>query len=209
MSQAPLIESFTFPGEDRNFGGASLYVDLVPSSSWAQNARSVLSAQQWKRVSTIVKLRCKNMCEACGSPELIKNKCFIEAHERWHYDLGTSTQSLRRLVGLCSRCHRATHFGFAASRGLEKPAMKQLERVNNWSSATALNHVKDAFATWRLRNGVRWSVDVSLLSIISDQKGASSCIGVCHIHEGKCLGCARPALQIFQGTEVSEVSHAG
>ena len=209
MSQAPLIESFAFPGEDRNFGGASLYVDLVPSSSWAQNARSVLSAQQWKRVSTIVKLRCKNLCEACGAQEQPKSKCFIEAHERWHYDLATSTQTLCRLVGLCSRCHRATHFGFAASRGLEKPALKQLERVNNWTSSTALAHVKDAFSTWRLRSGVRWSVDVSLLSIISEQKGSSSCIGVCHIHEGKCLGCARPPLQIFQGASAVENGYVG
>ena len=199
MSQASLIGSFIFPEEDRSFGGGSLSVDMVPSSSWAQNARSVLSAAQWKRVSLIVKIRCNAICEACGAPEQIKNKCYIEAHERWHYDLASSTQTLRRLVGLCSRCHRATHFGFATARGLDKQALKQLEKVNSWTPLTAQSHVKEAFATWRLRSSIRWSVDVSLLSAFSDTKGPATCIGVCHIHEGKCLGCARSERQIFQG----------
>lgn len=198
MSQKPLIESFVFPGEDRSFGSASLYVDLVPSSSWAQNARSLLSAAQWKRVSLIVKIRCKAICESCGAPEQIKNKCYIEAHERWQYDLASSTQTLRRLVGLCSRCHRATHFGFAAARGLDRQALKQLEKVNTWTPLVAQSHVKEAFATWRLRSAIKWSVDVSFLSVFINPKGPANCIGVCHIHEGKCLGCDRSELQIFQ-----------
>jgi hypothetical protein len=207
MLAAPLVESFIFPGEDRSFGGDSLFVDLVPSSSWAQNARSVLSAAQWKRVSLIVKLRCKGICEACGAPEQAKNKCYIEAHERWNYDLASSTQKLRRLVGLCSRCHRATHFGFAASRGLGKAALKQLERVNGWSPSTAQSHVKQAFSDWEIRSSIRWSVDVSLLAGFQDQK-ASACIGVCHIHEGRCLGCNRQEKDIFQRVEIPGGNHA-
>lgn len=197
MNRAPLIESFLFRGEDRGFGGNSLFVDLVPSSSWAQNARAVLSPSEWKRVSLIVKHRCRATCEACGASEDAPRKCFIEAHERWHYDMAHANQTLRRLVGLCSRCHRATHFGFAASKGMAQPALRQLEKVNKWSKDQALDHVKNAFDVWNARSAVEWSIDMSILDEFKGSQKIKKCISVCHIHEGKCLGCTRKPAEIF------------
>lgn len=197
MSQAPLIESFLFKGENRGFGGNALFVDLVPSSSWAQNARALLSPSQWKRVSLIVKYRCHSMCEACGIQEDKAKKCFIEAHERWDYDIQSANQTLKRLIGLCSRCHRATHFGFAASKGMAQPALRQLEKVNKWSKEQALDHVKQAFSLWEIRSAIKWSIDTTILDEFRSNQKAKKCIGVCHIHDGRCLGCTRKPSEIF------------
>ncbi|EQD31721.1 hypothetical protein B2A_13732, partial [mine drainage metagenome] len=68
------------PGEERGFGGNTLFVDLVPQTAWFTNVRSAVSRGDWDRLRKHVYVRAGNKCEVCGASGR------LEAHERWEYD---------------------------------------------------------------------------------------------------------------------------
>lgn len=151
------------PGEDRSFG-AGLFVDLVPSSCWWTHARSCISQQDWERVRRLVTGRAERRCEACGRGEDRSQGCWLEAHERWHFDSHGRRQILRRLVCLCTWCHSATHFGLAQIRGEDEQALTYLCGVTGMSRRDAEQHVTAAFDLWRQRSAARWDLDLSILT---------------------------------------------
>jgi len=152
-----------FPGEDRSFGGNSLFVDLVPESCWFTNVRSCVSPGDWEKIRRRVYSRANNRCECCGAERSPEKKIWIEAHERWAYDETTRVQKLMRLVALCSPCHLVTHFGFAQMQGLENAAYQHLRKVAGFSDLQAQKHVEDAFLLWEKRSSRVYEMDLSLL----------------------------------------------
>lgn len=151
------------PGEDRTFG-AGLFVDLIPSSCWFTNVRSCVSQRDWERLRRMLLRRAKHRCEICGRSEDRETKRWLEAHERWFYDEARSIQTLRRLICLCSDCHRTTHFGLAQVRGQADAAFEYLCTVTGMTAEQAETHVRDAFARWERRSARSWALDLSLLT---------------------------------------------
>ena len=86
----------TLPGKNREFGGNSFDVDLVPSGAWFANLRAAMLLAQWSALSAYVRSRSQNRCEMCGSD------LRLEAHERWQFDAVTGTQTLMRMICLLS-----------------------------------------------------------------------------------------------------------
>jgi len=160
-SAAPL--PVVLPGEDRAFG-SGLFVDLIPASCWFTNVRSCVSARDWDRLRTLVYGRAGNRCEACGAGVHREHQVWLEAHERWDYHHTTRTQLLTRLVCLCTRCHQATHFGYAEVTGRAEQALAQLGAVNHWTRADAEAHIAAAASLWRFRSETDWSLDLSILT---------------------------------------------
>ncbi len=144
-------------GEDREFGGTSLFVDLIPRTCWFTNVRSAVVPADWGRLRHLVYQRANNHCEVCHATGR------IEAHERWDYNQKTHTQTLRRIIALCSNCHTATHFGLAQIRGVDARALLHLQKVNNWTISQAEQHVDEAFAIWEYRNKYDWALDLTIL----------------------------------------------
>ncbi len=157
-SLPPLTTNTTLPGEDRSFGGSSLFVDLIPRTCWFTNIRSAVVPEDWDRLRHLVYHRANNQCEICHA------KGRIEAHERWEYDQKTHTQTLKRLIALCQNCHTATHFGLAQIRGLDTQALLHLQKVNHWNKSQAEQHVDEAFAIWDYRNRYQWTLDLNILT---------------------------------------------
>jgi hypothetical protein len=60
------MDNEQFPGEDRQWGGRVLYVDLIPASCWFTNARSVLSEDEWHALAKKIRERADFDCEICG-----------------------------------------------------------------------------------------------------------------------------------------------
>lgn len=142
-------------------GVGGLYVDLVPSTAWYSNLRSILPAQVWKTISSEIAKHASYTCEICGGKG---ERHPVEAHERWDFNPATRTQTLVRIESLCPRCHQATHFGFAQSIGKGPAALKRLCYVNGWDQETAQQHVNYAFITWqRLSEVPNWQIDLSWL----------------------------------------------
>ncbi len=151
------------PGEDRTFG-SGLFVDLIPASCWFTNVRSCVSARDWERLRTLVYGRAGNRCEACGASVNREHQVWLEAHERWDYHHTSRTQRLRRLVCLCTRCHQATHFGYAEVTGRAEAALAHLCAVNHWTRADAEAHIAAAASMWRFRSETDWALDLSILT---------------------------------------------
>lgn len=153
-----------FPGEDRAFGDehARLAVDMVPSTCRGTNARSSVSAEDWKRISLGVKQRAHRHCEACRCPADPPKRVFLEVHER--YDYVDGVQVLRRLVCLCSRCQLATEFGRSIVEGLELEARDHLMAINGWTPIELETHLRAAYARWSTRSRQQWALDLSILT---------------------------------------------
>jgi hypothetical protein len=151
------------PGEDRSFG-SGLFVDLVPSSCWFTNVRSCVDQKDWERLRRMIIRRARHRCEVCGASEDRQTSRWLEAHERWAYDEATHVQSLRRLVCLCTNCHTATHFGLAQIKGNEAAALAHLRTVAGMSAREVQNHIDAAFAMWRKRSSVNWTLDLRILT---------------------------------------------
>ena len=157
----PNLQSFI--GEDRNFGGSNLYVDLIPSSCWFTNVRYCVRPRDWDVIRKIVYERTDYKCECCQI-DCIKEKIPIEAHERWDYDFTTGTQKLVRLIGLCKRCHQSTHFGFAKICGKEEEASTHIKKIRNFNLEELKEHIDTAWSIWVERNQYEWKLDLSIIT---------------------------------------------
>lgn len=154
------------PGEDRGFGGNGLFVDLIPDSCWFTNVRSCVDRSDWDRLRNMIYRRANQRCEICSTGSDSESKIWLEAHERWSYDLTTQTQRLVRLICLCTLCHQATHFGLAEINGHRDRALNQLIAVNGWSRQRAEQHVREAFIEWQRRSAIDWHLDLTLLAAV-------------------------------------------
>ena len=151
------------PGEDRGFG-SGLFIDLVPSSCWFTNVRSCVDRRDWERLRRMVTKRADQLCEICRRGEAREEQRWLEVHERWSYDSNTNIQSLRRLICLCTDCHRTTHFGLAQIKGLSGQALAHLMTVTGCTQYQADEHVRQAFAVWNQRSHTAWTLDLSILT---------------------------------------------
>lgn len=151
------------PGEDRSFG-TGLFVDLVPSSCWFTNVRTCVSPQDWERLRRMITRRAGQACEVCGARKDPAVSRWLEAHERWAYDEHTSTQTLRRLICLCSDCHLSTHLGFANVTGRTAQALAHLRKVTGMTEAQLSRHVHHAETAWTNRSRRTWTLDLSMLT---------------------------------------------
>ncbi|AGO60578.1 hypothetical protein [Ferroplasma acidarmanus] len=147
------------PEEDMTFGGNTLYVDLIPSSCWFSNVRSLVSYADWRIIRNKVISRAEYKCEICGSEEMP-----LHCHERWDFNDKTQTQTLKRLMCICPACHDTTHFGRSQITGHGKTAIKHLEDVNKWNITETKSHISNAFALWKARSKMEWNLDISIIT---------------------------------------------
>lgn len=138
-----------------------LTCELVPSSTWGENVRSILSVALWKNLRTACYVRAGHKCECCGG---VGPKHPVEAHEIWHYNDEELRQTLMGLIALCPACHRCKHMGFALSTGRLEPALKHMSRVNQWPMELTYEYVERQFQIHGIRSRFKWEVDTSWLN---------------------------------------------
>ncbi|WP_374210132.1 DUF5710 domain-containing protein [Pseudonocardia sp. McavD-2-B] len=127
-------------GEDRSFG-SGLFVDMIPRTCWFTNVRTCVSPRDWERLRRMILGRAGHRCEACGATADRDAQRWLEAHERWSYDDRTRTQTLRRLICLCSPCHSSTHIGYANVTGRADEALAHLRHVTGMTDQQTARHV--------------------------------------------------------------------
>jgi len=152
------------PGEDRTFGGQTLRVGLIPRTSWFTNVRSAVDPRDWERLRQMVYRRADYRCEFCDAERDNPAGVFLEAHEWFSYDETSGVQTLRRLICLCTLCHRAVHFGLATLQGKAEEAEAHLRRVTGMTRAQVHQHIREAFDLWEHRNQTQWMLDLSAIS---------------------------------------------
>lgn len=145
-------------GEDRNYGGNLLFVDLIPRSCWFTNVRKCIHFSDWDRLRRYIYERANNKCECCH------NEVPLDAHERWHFDDKDKVQKLVRIIALCKPCHEATHMGLAQIRGRGDAAIEHLMNVTGMNKREANEHIQEAFDLWNKRNFLKWKLDLGIIT---------------------------------------------
>jgi hypothetical protein len=137
-----------------------LEIELVPSSSWFNNVRAVVTAKQWNAIKSAVSSKAYDLCEICGG---VGPKHPVECHEIWSYDEKKSIQKLEGMIALCPDCHQVKHFGFAQVQGKGDKALAHLMKINKLKKPEAEKYVKEAFELWSKRSQKSWTLDISHL----------------------------------------------
>ena len=146
-------------GEDRDFGGNNLFVDLIPSSCWFTNARFCIHPDDWDYVRKMIYKRAGYKCECCG----VKN-VRLEAHERWDYNEDKKVQILRRIICLCHDCHETTHIGLAEIKGRYKEARYHLLKVRGFTDKECDSHIEEAYKLYYKRSKFNWELNLDILT---------------------------------------------
>ncbi len=138
-----------------------LTIELVPSTSWYNNVRSMVSKKEWD----IIRKKCYQMsnyiCDICGGKG---EKHPVECHEIWDYNDKTNTQTLIGLTSLCPSCHEVKHSGLAILQEKERKVINQLKKVNNINEQESINLLRKAFEIHNIRSKKEWTVDISFLN---------------------------------------------
>ena len=137
-----------------------LTIELVPSTSWFSNLRSLLTSEEWDKIRKGCYKNANYKCEVCGG---IGEKHPVECHETWEYDEINGIQKLVSLISLCPSCHEVKHFGLAGIKGRTKQAMDHLCKVNSCTMSEAEKYVQEAFVVWNKRSEQEWKLDISKL----------------------------------------------
>jgi len=137
-----------------------LRVELVPSTCWLSNVRSLMRERAWKRLAAEVAEDGRGRCEVCSGRG---RQHAVECHEVWHYNDGRGVQLLMRLQALCPRCHRVKHLGRTSSLGYGEQACAWLAHVNEWDHATTERYVDAVFMQWSARSQRAWTLDLTVL----------------------------------------------
>ena len=137
-----------------------LTIELVPSSSWFNNVRAVLTRKQWDVLRKQVYTQAWDTCQICGG---VGPKHPVECHEIWHYDDNKLIQTLVGMIALCPNCHMVKHIGYAEVSGRFALAVKHLMKINKLTKAEAGKVISEAFSKWVERSKKSWTVDISQL----------------------------------------------
>lgn len=137
-----------------------LSIELVPSSSWLNNVRAILTRKQWDVLRKQVYEQAWNICQIC---EGVGSKHPVECHEIWSYDDKTLIQKLEGMTALCPDCHMVKHMGLAQIRNKGDRALKHLMKVNKLKKKDADIYVANSFAKWAERSSKNWKLDISFL----------------------------------------------
>jgi hypothetical protein len=138
-----------------------LTIELVPSSAWNQNLRSVLPDSAWGKIRKEIIEKSGNICAICGS----KGK--LNCHEVWEYNDKKHIQKLAGFLALCNLCHAVKHLGFAglAASKNQGPSFDKLAnhfmKINNCSRQDFIKHQKQAYKIWEERSHFEWNFDLT------------------------------------------------
>ena len=140
-----------------------LTIELIPSTQFNNNVRSLVSRQEWHRIRKNVYRTYGNKCAVCGAPGR------LNAHEIWNFDEATSVQSLAGMICLCDLCHHVKHIGFAkilASQGKLNfdSVVEHFMSVNCCGVQEFLEHEREAFRLYGERSTRQWKLDISNLA---------------------------------------------
>lgn len=157
-----LFELTELKGEDRNYGGNELFIDMIPPKCWFNNVRKHIKASNWNILRHYIYDRNNNKCECCNVEKTIENP--LEAHERWDYDNINNIQKLIRIIALCRKCHLSTHMGYARVTGKYEEAKNHLMKVRNFTEEEYEKHYEETGNLWIMRSKKDYKLDISLIT---------------------------------------------
>lgn len=140
-----------------------LTIELVPSTSFYNNVRSILPTKEWDRLRKESYEKAKFKCEICKESGLGQGfKHALECHEIWEYREGN--QILTGLISLCPKCHQAKHIGRTIAIGKGKDIFNHIAKVNKWDLKIVEAYVGASFQEHKERSKIKWDVNIRILT---------------------------------------------
>jgi hypothetical protein len=137
-----------------------LTIELIPSTCWFTNVRSVLTKTQWDDIKKIIFRKANYVCEICGGKG---NKHPVECHEIWKFDDKKLIQKLVGLISLCPSCHEVKHIGLAQINNRFEIALSHFSKINKLNKQQSMTYINEAFDLWNKRSSKDWKLDISYL----------------------------------------------
>lgn len=141
---------------------------LVPSSAWNSNLRTILSAAGWRKLREKVLSKHGTNCSYCGSTPRS-----LDCHEIWSYAIedGASTgkQKLVKILPLCKACHMVCHIGFWSMQGKHDQVVAHMMRIRKISKNEATAEISAAFQVFDKLSRFEWALDIEAVSFYLDE----------------------------------------
>lgn len=145
-------------------GKIKLTIELVPSTSFFSNVRSVLPQSEWDRLRKASYAKAGHKCEICKGTGIEQGyRHPVECHEIWEYRKD-GTQYLKGLISLCPRCHQVKHIGRSMKVGLKKKVLAHIGKVNKWTKEEVQNYIGFCFQEHKERSKIQWNLNLSILT---------------------------------------------
>lgn len=139
-----------------------LNIELVPSTSWYNNVRALVTPKNWEIIKDLTFKRAGHRCEICNGKG---PKWPVECHEVWEYDDVNHTQTLSRTIALCPDCHAVKHMGLQMTKFPKRVPrlMKHIATVNNMNITEVNDYVTQCFHVHHQRSRYQWEVNIDWL----------------------------------------------
>lgn len=136
-----------------------LSVELIPSSAWQNNLRSLLKPSMWESIRKKVFTKNDFKCAICSRPSKS-----LHAHEVWSFDNINKIQKLENIIALCYLCHGVKHFGYTSLKNNNpEKFIKHFMKINKCDRITFQNHLKEETEKFENRSHFDWQLDLSKL----------------------------------------------
>lgn len=137
-----------------------LIPELIPSTSWFENARKHFE-KDWPRLKKECYIKAGYKCEICNGKGPTHP---VEAHEVWLYNHEEKVQKMERLLALCPACHRVKHSGlWVFVKNRPDLVIPHMVKVNNITIEEAVVLLEAHMAIYHYRSQIKWKVDMSFL----------------------------------------------
>jgi len=146
-----------------------LTIELIPSTAWNNNLRTLLGKEKWRNLRAKVIEAWGQNCAICG-----QSTKRLDCHEVWkfqtHPHTHSHTQSLTDIIPLCKLCHGVKHIGLSelqASQHLRnfELLIAHYMRVNGCSREEFEKDKAQAYKLFEKRSKISWRLALKGVSL--------------------------------------------
>lgn len=135
-----------------------LTIEMLPKGAWNNDFSKTLPKKEWDIVKNTCYKKTNHKCEIC---EFVTDD--LDAHEVWEFDVKNRTQTLKDIVGICSKCHGVKHIRNSRRLGYGEDAKKHFINVNKCSELDYASHLTQAQMDFEEQNKIyRWKIVADL-----------------------------------------------
>jgi hypothetical protein len=136
-----------------------LTIELVPTTSWYNNMRKVVSQSAWDKIRKGVYAEYGHRCGICGAEGR------LECNEIWEYDDINHIQMLQGFIALCPLCHLVKHIGFAGVQAGKgeidyEIVVQHFMKVNKCNREDFDQYRIQVIKQWQIRSKYQWEVNL-------------------------------------------------
>jgi len=135
-----------------------LTIELLPKGAWNNDFSKTLPKKEWDIVRNSCYNRANHKCQICGF-----ETNDLDAHEVWEFDIKNKTQTLKDIIGICSKCHGVKHIRNSQRLGYGEDAKKHFMNVNKCNELEFASHLTQAQMNFEEQNKIyRWKIVTDL-----------------------------------------------